>query len=294
MKSLKECKVLVTPTSFSKYNREFSSILEDSVSEVVYNEKERPLDEDDLLPIISRFDGMIAGLDRITVKVISEAKQLKVISRYGAGVDRVDLEAARRAGIYVTNTPGANSISVAELTIGLAISLARKICQVNYETKQGEWPRIKGTSLYKKVFGLIGFGSVGKEVAARLKPFNCKVLAYDIDFDQKIAKELNVCFSEIDDMLAESDFISLHVPCIKSTFRMVNDVFLKKMKKGALLINTARGELVDEKALYKNLKNGHIAGAALDVFCQEPCKRGWPPLFIAISDRHSAYCGCHR
>lgn len=288
MKSLRECRVFVTPTSFSRYQKKFANMLEDSVGEVVYNEKGRPLDEEDLLPIISEFDGMIAGLDRITEKVILKAQQLKVISRYGAGVDRVDLEAAKRAGIYVTNTPGANSISVAELTIGLAILMARKICEVNYKTKEGEWPRIEGISLYEKVFGLIGFGSVGKEVAARLKPFNCKVLAYDIDFDHKNAKELSVCFSEMDGLLSKSDFVSLHVPYVKSTNRMVNDVFLKKMKRGAFIINTARGELIDEKALYENLKKGHIAGAALDVFCQEPCNKD-DPLFSLPSVSATAH-----
>lgn len=278
MKPLKDYRVLVTPTSFSKYKKELALELENSVGEVIYNDKGRPLDEVDLLPIISGFDGMIAGLEWITGKVISEAKRLKVISRYGTGVDRVDLQAAKRSGIYVTNTPGANSISVAELTIGLAISLARKVCEVNYETKLGQWPRIKGITLHDKVFGIIGFGSVGKEIAVRLKPFNCKVLAYDIDFNSKIAKEINVYFSEINDLLAESDFVSLHVPYVKSTHGMVDNNFLKKMKRGAFLINTARGELIDEKALYDNIKSGQIGGAALDVFCEEPCSKH-NPLF---------------
>jgi len=230
MKALKKCKVLVTSTSFSKYNIGLAERLENSVGEVVYNTKKRPLDEGDLIPIIGRFDGIIAGLDRITEKVINEAKQLKVISRYGTGVDRVDLTAAKASGIFVTNTPGANSISVAELTIGLAVSLARKICEINYKTKLGQWPRIKGVSLYDKIFGLIGFGSVGKEVAARLKPYNCKVLAYDVNFDQKIARELNVDFSEINELLAESDFVSLHVPYVKSTYKMVNERFFLFIK----------------------------------------------------------------
>ena len=278
MKPLKECRILVTSTSFSKYKRKFAQELENSVGEVIYNDKGRPLEEEDLLPIISKFDGMIAGLDRITGIVISEAKNLKVISRYGVGVDRVDLSAARDSGIYVTNTPGANSISVAELTVGLAISLARKVCSVNYNTKLGKWPRIKGITLQDKVFGLIGFGSVGKEVALRLKPFNCRILAHDINFDYYNAKKYNTDFSEIDNLLAESDFVSLHVPSMKSTFKMVNSSFLKKMKKGSFLLNTARGELIDENALYENIKNGQIGGAALDVFSEEPCSKD-NPLF---------------
>lgn len=278
MKALKNCKVLVTSTSFSKYKIELAKRLENSVGEVVYNTKKRPLDEEDLIPIIGKFDGIIAGLDRITEKVINEAKQLKIISRYGTGVDRVDLAAAKASGIFVTNTPGANSISVAELTIGLAISLARKICEVNYKTKLGQWPRIKGVSLCDKIFGLIGFGSVGKEVAARLKPYNCRVLAHDVYVDQKIARELNVDFSEINELLAKSDFISLHVPCVKSTYKMVNESFLNKSKNGVFLINTARGELIDEEALYNSIKSGHVGGAALDVFWEEPCSKD-NPLF---------------
>jgi len=278
MKVLKNCKVLVTPTSFSKYKIGLAEKLEESVGEVVYNTTNRPLDEEDLMPIIERFDGIIAGLDRITEKVISKAKQLRVISRYGTGVDRVDLTAAKASGIFVTNTPGANSISVAELTVGLSISLARKICEVNYKTKLGQWPRIKGVSLHDKVYGLIGFGSVGKEVAARLKPFNCRVLAHDVDFDQKIALELDVDFSEIDELLAISDFVSLHVPCVESTYKMVDESFLNKLKNGAFLINTARGELIDEGALYYSIKRGHLGGAAMDVFCEEPCRKD-NPLF---------------
>ena len=290
MKALKNCKVLVTSTSFSKYKIELAKGLENSVGEVVYNTTNRPLDEEDLVPIIGKFDGMIAGLDRITGNVINEAKQLKVISRYGTGIDRVDLAAAKAAGIYVTNTPGANSISVAELTIGLAISLARKICEVNYETKLGQWPRIKGVSLYDKTFGLIGFGSVGKEVAARLKPYNCRVLAHDVNFDKNIASELNVDFSEIDDLLAESDFVSLHVPYIPSTSRMVNERFLNKLKNGAFLINTARGELIDEEALYGSIKSGNVGGAALDVFCKEPCSKD-NPLFLLPEIIATAHLG---
>jgi D-3-phosphoglycerate dehydrogenase len=193
-----------------------------------------------------------------------------VISRYGTGVDRVDLKAANKAGIFVTNTPGANSISVAELTIGLAISAARNIPEGNTRTKNGSWPRFSGTSLSGKTFGIIGLGSIGKEVAKRLSCFNIKILAYDISFDAGFASRYDIIYADIDRILTSSDFISLHIPVFKDTVNIINRKSLAKMKQGAILINTARGELVDEDALYNSLKSGHLRAAALDAFKEEP------------------------
>jgi D-3-phosphoglycerate dehydrogenase len=270
MKPLNECCVLVTPTSFAKYDKNQSDELERAVKEVVYNKAGKPLTVDELLPIIGDFDGMIAGLDYIDSKVIENAKNLKVISRYGVGFDRIDLEAARNAGIYVTNTPGANSVSVAELTVGLAVSLARFIPYANNETKKGGWPRLSGIALYKKVFGLVGLGDIGQKVALLLKPFNCKIIAHRRNPDYEFAEKHGVTFLPLDDLLSESDFVSLHVPVTPLTEKMVNKEFIGKMKQGSFLINTSRGELVDEKALLDSLVKGHLRGAALDVFSKEP------------------------
>jgi len=279
-KPLKECHILVTPTSYGKYDKNLILKLEEMVKEVVYNTKGKPLGSDELASIIEDFDGMIAGLDEINKNVISKAKNLKVISRYGSGYDRVDIEAAKEAGIYVTNTPGANSISVAELTIGLAIAAARSIPHANIETKKGEWPRLKGITLQGKVFGLIGLGSIAREVVLRLKGFNCKLVTYHPHRNSKFEGEHNIEYCSLDDLLGKSDFVSLHVPVSSATSKMVNKDFLNKMKKGSILINTSRGELIDEDALYKSLKSGHLRAAALDAFSKEPPDHANPLLSL--------------
>jgi D-3-phosphoglycerate dehydrogenase len=270
IKPLNQCNILVTPTSFAKYNKDYTFILESAVKKVTYNTTGRPLSEKDLIALVAGIDGFIAGLDDITSNVINAAGNLKVISRYGTGVDRVDLKAANKAGIFVTNTPGANSVSVAELTIGLAISAARNIPEGNARTKNGSWPRFSGTSLSGKTFGIIGLGSIGKEVAKRLSCFNVKILAYDINFDGGFASQYGIVYADTDRIFTSSDFISLHIPVFKDTVNIINKNSLSKMKQGAILINTARGELVDEDALYESLKAGHIRAAALDAFKEEP------------------------
>jgi D-3-phosphoglycerate dehydrogenase len=270
MKPLKDCKILVTPTSFSRYNKNLSKELENVVGSVIYNTSGKPLSEKELMPLVFDVDGFIAGLDDITLNVIKAAKSLKVIARYGTGVDRVDLKAAKEAGIYVTNTPGANSVSVAELAIGLAITAARNILEGNNGIKKGTWPRLSGTTLSGKTFGIIGLGSIGKEVAKRLRAFGLKLIAYDIFFDKEFLKEYQIEPVDLESLFSKSDFVSLHIPVFDDTVNIVNQESLARMKKGSILINTARGELVDEDALYESLVSGHLKSAALDTFKKEP------------------------
>ncbi len=270
LKHLNECRVLVTPTSFAKYDSSLSKELEDKVGEVYYNTSGKPLKEKDLLLLIKDFDGYIAGLDEITARVIDKAKNLKVIARYGVGIDKVDLDAALAKGIYVTVTPGANSVSVAELTIGLLIAAARNIVLANNETKEGQWPRLKGISLSGKNAGIIGLGKIGKEVVLNLKQFQVNIFAYDIKFDKTFAKENDITYQELDQLLKNSDFVLIHIPVLPSTVKIVNKDFLSRMKKDSILINTSRGDLIDEEALYESLKSGHLRAAAIDSFCSEP------------------------
>ncbi len=270
VKPLKDCKVLVTPTSFSKYNNNLSKELENTVGSVIYNTSGKPLSEKELIPLVFDVDGFIAGLDDITSNAIKAAKSLKVIARYGTGVDRVDLKAAKEAGVYVTNTPGANSVSVAELTIGLAITAARNILEGNNGIKKGTWPRLPGITFSGKTFGIIGLGSVGKEVAKRLRAFGLKLIAYDIFFDKEFLKEYGIEPVDLENLFSKSDFISLHIPVLDDTANIINRESLARMKKGSILINTARGELIDEDALYESLASGHLKAAALDTFKKEP------------------------
>jgi D-3-phosphoglycerate dehydrogenase len=193
-----------------------------------------------------------------------------VIARYGVGVDQVDLDAAKARGIVVTNTPGANAVSVAELAIGLMLSLARNIPQMVTATRDGEWPRVQGLTLDGKVIGLLGLGAIGKQVARRLAGFDCRVIAHDPFVDENESKRWGVELLPREDVTAQADFLSLHLPVLPETRGLVNAVFLAQMKPGAYLINTARGELVDEDALCEALQRGHLKGAALDALQQEP------------------------
>lgn len=267
---LLDARVLVTPTSFGKQNPSLKASLESAVREVVYNPFERPLRSAELIPLIGEADGYIAGLDDINAEVIEAAGRLQVIARYGVGADRIDLAAATQRGILVTNTPGANAIAVAELTIGLILSLSRQICPNNEATRLGGWPRITGIGLYGKTAGLVGLGAIGNQVASRLAAFGCKLLATDPNVDRQIARKQSVTLVSLDELLSRADFVSLHLPALPESQRMVDAAFLKKMKPTALLINTARGELVDEAALASALRNNWIGGAALDCFDPEP------------------------
>jgi len=279
-KPLVKCRVLVTPTSYGKNDPSLRSHLEALVGEVVYNTSGRPLTDSELVDMIPGFDGYIAGLDVINRAVILASDRLRVIARYGVGVDAVDLEAAREKGIVVTNTPGANSISVAELTIGLMISLARSIPFAMQATKSGDWLRLSGILLEGKVVGLLGFGSIGQRVAKLLRGFESKVLAYDPIADKTVASNLGVELLPLTDVVKQADFLSLHCSLTKETQGMVDAAFINQMKDGAYLINTARGELVDEIALYEALKNGKLSGAALDVFATQPPVADHPLLAL--------------
>jgi len=270
MNDLKSYRVLVTPTSYARNDPKLRIDLEAQVGEVVYNTKGRPLTSDELVQVIPQIDGYIAGLDKIDRAVIGATRRLKVIARYGVGFDGVDLNAAKEKGIVITNTPGANSASVAELTIGLILSLARDIPIAAQETKSGHWPRLSGLSLEGKVIGLLGFGAIGTQVARRLVGFNCRILVYDLYTDREYAQTTAVELVSRDEVVGKSDFLSLHLPLSQETQDLVDSTFIQKMKPGAYLINTSRGELIDELALYAALQSGHLSGAALDVFTQQP------------------------
>ena len=268
--NLKECRVLVTATSYGKNDPRLKSDLEAQVGEVVYNPTGKPLKSAELIPLLKGVHGYIAGLDEIDQAVIESADQLKVIARYGVGIDNVDLKAASQKGVLVTNTPGSNSSSVAELALGLILSLARQIPEAVEAVRAGKWPRYAGLSIEGKTVGIIGLGAIGKHLAKRLAGFDCKILAYDPFADPSFATKYAVELVDLDRVIRESDFISLHMPLLPDTREMVNSDFLAKMKKGSCLINTSRGEAVDEAALLAALQSGHLRGAALDAFTQEP------------------------
>lgn len=277
---LKKCRVLVTSTSYGKNDPKLKTELESLVREVIYNPTGKPLSSADVKRLLPGVDGYIAGLDVIDRGALESAGCLKVIARYGVGVDSVDLQAAKEKGIVVTNTPGANSVSVAELALGLMLMLARQLSEAVAASRRGQFPRLSGVSLEGKTIGIIGLGAIGKQVALRLAGFNCRVMAHEPYPDRAFAEEQHVHLVGLDNLLSNADFVSLHLPLMPETRGMVNADFLAKMKKGAYLINTARGELVDEAALLEALKSGQLKGAALDAFAEEPPKPDHPLLAL--------------
>jgi len=280
MKPLKECKVLVTPRSYGSQDPSLKTDLEEMVGEVVYNTTGKSLQSEQLQDMLKDVDGMIAGLDDIDAQALQVAPDLKVVARYGVGINNVDLEAAAEQGITVTNTPGANAVSVAELTIGLILNMLRPMLQAVRETKQGAWPRYKGFSLEGKTVGILGLGAIGKETAKRLAGFDCRIFAYDIYRDEAFASKYEIEYAELEDILARADIISLHLPLTPETEGLVDQDFITAMKPGAWLVNTARGELIQEDALVQAVKSGHLRGAALDAFRQEPPEKDSPLLSI--------------
>jgi D-3-phosphoglycerate dehydrogenase len=268
--NLNECRLLVTPTSFGKNEPALRYELEALVGEVIYNEGGKPLASAEVAHMLPGIDGYIAGLDQIDAAALTTADRLKVVARYGVGVDSVDLVEAKRRGIVVTNTPGANSVSVAELSVALMLALARRLPEAIESTRQGGWPRLAGLSIKGKTVGLLGLGSIGKEVARRLANFDCRLLSFEPFPDRAFAERWRVALTGLEELLGQADFVLLHLPLLPETRGMVDSRFLSMMKPGSYLINTARGELVDETALVAALESGHLRGAAMDVFATEP------------------------
>ncbi|MHC1784216.1 MAG: phosphoglycerate dehydrogenase [Anaerolineaceae bacterium] len=278
---LKKCRVLVTPTSYGKNDPSLRTELEKLVGEVIYNPTGKPLTSAEVAGLLPGVDGYIAGLDEMDRSALQAADKLKVIARYGVGIDSVDLAAAREKGIIVTNTPGANSVSVAELALALMLALARQIPAADQAVHRGEFPRYAGVSLEGKTVGILGLGAIGKQLARRLAGFDCKIMAYDPFADASFAEANNISLMTMDEVLAASDFISLHMPLLPETRGLVNREFLAKMKKGSYLVNTSRGEAVDEPALCEALTSGRLRGAALDAFIVEPPDPANPLLALS-------------
>ena len=292
MKPLYDCHILVTATSYGQHDAGLKSELEAAVGRVTYNETGRPLSSSQLAALLPGVDGHIAGLDTIDAAALAAADGLRVVARYGVGVDNVDLAAAAARGIVVTNTPGANARSVAELTVALLLLLARPVLRAAAETRAGGWPRLPGLSLAGKTVGLVGFGAIGRQTARLLAGFDCRLLAYDPLLNEATAAALGVRAAALDELLAASDFVSLHAPVTPATRGMVDAAFLAGMKPGAVLLNTARGELVDEAALLGALTSGRLRGAALDAFAAEP-PGGDNPLLALPNVIATPHMGAH-
>ncbi len=215
---------------------------------------------------------IVRSATQVTADLIAAAPKLKVIARAGTGVDNVDVTAASDRGILVMNAAGANSISVAELAVGLMLALSRMIPAADASMKKGVWDkkRLTGVELRGKVLGIVGFGRIGREVAARARAFGTEIIAHDPFIPSRAAESIGVPLVSLDDLLAKSDYISLHLPSLPETRHLLNAERLSKTRRGVRIVNTARGELIDEAALAAAIESGHVAGAGLDVFEMEP------------------------
>src|SRR5580693_8678718 len=219
-------------------------------------------------------DGLIVrSATKVTSALLDRAEKLRVVGRAGVGVDNVDMDAATHRGVLVMNTPGGNAVSVAEHTFALLLALARGVAQANAAIHAGRWEKTSsGMELRGKTLGLVGLGRVGSEVARRARALEMKVLAYDPYVTPAAARELEVELISLEDLLKRSDVISLHTALSAATEKMINAAALAQMKKGARLVNCARGELIDEAALAEALRSGQLSGAAVDTFATEPPK----------------------
>jgi D-3-phosphoglycerate dehydrogenase / 2-oxoglutarate reductase len=219
---------------------------------------------------------------KVNADVLAKAPKLRVIGRAGVGVDNVDLPAATSAGVLVMNTPGGNAVAVAEHTLGLMLCMARSLPQAIASTKSGKWEKKKfmGAELRGKTLGVLGLGYIGQEVAKRARGFEMKIIASDPYAKPKIAADLGVSLVTLDQLYAQSDYITLHVAITKETNKMLNDAAFAKMKPGVRVVNCARGELVDGEALDRAIQSGKVAGAAIDVFETEPPPAGDPLLAL--------------
>lgn len=263
-------KVLVTATNYSDFCMDAKRFLEAAGVEVIENPHDRPFTQEELLEIIGGIDGVVVGVDSWNDAVFDHAPRLKALARFGVGVDNIDLEAAKRHGIVVSNARGLNSNSVAELAAGLILSCLRNIPNFNASTRAGKWDRFMGHDLYGMTVGLLGFGDIAQKLAKKLGGFEVNLIAYDLYPNTEKAKELGVTFCSMDEVLSRSDIVSLHLPSLEETRHIMDDEAFDKMKPGACFVNTARGMLVDETALFRALQSGRLFAAASDVYEQEP------------------------
>lgn len=263
----------------------FKVLVSDALSEeglkVLKDEKELQVDvklklpPEELKALIKDYDALVVrSSTKVTKDIIEAADKLKVIGRAGVGLDNVDADAASKRGIIVMNTPAGNTISTCEHTWSLMLSMSRNVPNANASLKEGKWDRNKymGVELYGKTLGIIGLGRIGTEVARRAMAFGMRVIAYDPYLTVERANDLGVELVEVKDIIRESDYITVHTPITNETKHLIGEKEFDRMKKGVRLINCARGGIIDEKALIKALESGKVAGAALDVYEDEPPK----------------------
>ena len=283
-------KVMILTKKFAEFSREPVKVLESAGFEVVEKDYDRVTlsQEEEMCRVIQGADAIIVtAMFPATRRIIMSADRLKMIAIRSAGFEGSDLKAATEKGVVVTNNPGSNASSVADMAIGLMLSVSKQIVKKDREMRKGQYNRGGGEDLFGKTVGIIGLGNIGKRVAKRLQGFEVKIIANDIVDYPDFRETYRIPSVSKEELLQQADFVTIHVPLDDSTRLMIGEERLKLMKPSAYLVNTARGGIVDEQALYKALTQGWIAGAGLDVFKEEP------PKFRPLVELENVVCTPH-
>ena len=271
-------KVLVAKPFYKKFSPTGYRMLLDRGYDVVTTDLDRDYFLDELIPLVGDIDGCIANCEPWGEEALSAAPKLKILARYGVGMNSVDTEAARRHGVMCTNCPGINANPVAEHVMAMLLGALRDLPNLNESTKKGLWKTGIFRELTGATVGILGFGFIGQLVAKKLTGFDCHVLAYDIAPNYDAAAKTGVTFTGFEELLSQSDFIIILVPLVPDTFEMINRETLKISKPGAVFVSDARGEVVDEEAMYEALVSGQVSYFATDVFVHEPATPENTPL----------------
>lgn len=274
-------KVLITPRSYGKDMPELFDRLKAAGCALVRNASGGILSKDQMKTLAADCTGIIVGVDPLDTEVLSCAPKLRAIAKYGVGVDNIDMEYCGAHGIRVSRTIGANSEAVADYAMALILAVARKVPQIDGKCREKNWGKITSRDVSHATLGLLGMGAIGKLVAKRARGFDMKVIAYDVFWNAEYAQANGIEYKEPDEIFKTADFISLHLPLTEETKNYVGEKELAMMKSDSVLINTARGGLIDEAALLKALQERRIYGAGLDAFSHEPPE---DPAWLALDN----------
>ena len=263
-------KILISTSSFGKYDTSLIEILQSEGFVITLNPYGRELRENEIKELLDGVDGLIAGTEPLTRSVICSAKNLKVVSRCGIGIDNVDIEAVNERGIKFYRTPEGPALAVAELTLGFILDSLRHVSYLHKKICSGGWEKKMGRLLTGKTIGIVGMGTIGKKLTTLIKPFNCRIMTSDHVPDIAFAEKSKVDYVSLGELLKESDIVTLHLPLENDTKGLFDRNLFSQMKDDAIFINTSRGKIVDEDDLYDALRDGKITHACLDVYRDEP------------------------
>lgn len=262
--------IFSTSPTFTKYSEQSMQLLKENNCDLVMMSPKDFRDKAEYPEVLAKAEAWVVGINKVYAEDLDYAPKLKLIIKHGSGVDSIDLRAAAERGITVANAPGTNANAVADLAMGLILSGARQIVSADQRLRGGFWGPIMGQDVYGRTLGVLGLGQIGRGLVQRAKGFNMKILGYDVVHNPEFEAEYGVRAATLEEIVTEVDYLSVHLPLLDSTKNLIGVDALAKMKSSAFLVNTCRGGVVDEEALFKALSDKKIAGAAIDVFKKEP------------------------